>query len=471
MGRSNRRVVVAVVTSLAAVAGAPWLATAASGTPGAPPPTVPLPPLPGADPGDPTPTMPAPTAPTAPIPTPTAPTSTAPTATALEPATPGAFVPITDDTGLLNVEVPVTWTDIDTRPISGDDGSVRLSITAAPNWDDFVSRFDAPGLIYSAYPFSTDPEPIFSRFAFDGFCRDGGRQSYSDGAFVGQEQLWAACDGTVAELRVVVANPPDNSFTALIVVQIPTPADLPAYQHVLDTFNADPSVGMPTATVPSVTIGSSTVPPPPVPSSTVPVVTVPPKTAATPAMTVPPTTAATAPPMTGSLAVTVPPTTMPPAKAVTSPEPGFQTVTDASGRLSVQVPLTWSDVNGSPGTDADGTSVVALSAAPDLGVFSDTYDGPGLLFREVPYTRDPSVFLQNFTFTECTDGGLSASPRAGYVGVVQTWTDCGGTAAEIHVVAANPLDGRQVTALLVIQTVTPADAAALPVALTTFEIR
>lgn len=509
MRRSDRRVAVAVVLTSIVVAGAPWTALAGSGSPSAPPPTAPLPPLPGADPGQPAPTIAQPA--------PTTLVATSPTSTA-SPVTPDVFVVIADDTGLLNVEVPATWTDVDTRPIAADDGSVRPSITAAPNWDDFVSRFDAPGLIYSAFPFTADPESIFTRFAFDGYCRDGGRTPYSDGAFVGEEQAWTACDGTVAELRVVVADPPDNSFTALIVVQIPTPADLPTYDHILQTFNADPTVDMPTATVPVATTDISTVPPP-VPPSTAPAVTgpavtvppppVPPSTAppgpvpvtAVPTVTVPPVPV----PVTAVPAVTVPPSTVPPVpmppvtvppvpettagpavtvpitavtvpavnvpSVITSPAPGFQTVTDGSGRLSVQVPLTWSDVNGTSGTDADGSTVVALSAAPDLGVFSDTYDGPGLLLREAPYTRDPSVFLTNFTFNECTDAGLTASTREGYIGVVQTWTDCGGTTAEIHVVAANPLDGRQVTAVLVIQTVTPADAEALEVALSTFQIR
>lgn len=492
MRRSDRRVAVAVVVASIVVAGAPWTALAGSGSPSAPPPTAPLPPLPGADPGQP--------ASTVAQPAPTTPVATSATATA-SPVTLDAFVAVTDDTGLLNVEVPATWTDVDTRPIVADDGSVRPSITAAPDWDDFLNRFDAPGLIYSAFAFTADHESIFTQFAFDGYCRDGGRAPYSDGAFVGQVQAWTACDGTLAELRVVVADPPDNSFTALIVVQIPTPADLAAYDHVLQTFNADATVGMPTATVPVATTDTSTVSPPPVPPSTVPVVTVPvvtvpmvtvpsvTETTAGPAVTVPtatvmvpvppgpvPITAlpvVTVPPVTETTtAVTVPAVTaVNVPTAITSPAPGFQTVTDGSGRLSVQVPLTWSDVNGNSGTDADGSTVVALSAAPDLRVFSDTYDGPGLLLREAPYTRDPSVFLTNFTFSECTDAGLTASTREGYVGVEQTWTNCGGTTAEIHVVAANPLDGRQVTAVLVIQTITPTDDEALQVALSTFQIR
>ena len=72
-------------------------------------------------------------------------------------------------------------------------------------------------------------------------------------------------------IRVLVANPPALAYTLVVSVQTGSPADEAAYQHILDTFNVDPSVPLTTETVPTrrASLPTTTAPTVPAPPSTV----------------------------------------------------------------------------------------------------------------------------------------------------------------------------------------------------------
>ena len=68
----------------------------------------------------------------------------------------------------------------------------------------------------------------------------------------------------------------------------------------------------------------------------------------------------------------------------------------------------------------------------------------------------------------CTPGPVTPNPNPNFTGVYQSWLDCGGMTADLHVLVANPLDGRQTTIVIVVQTLTPADEEALKVAFSSY---
>ena len=61
------------------------------------------------------------------------------------PTVPPGYVQLVDDTGLLTVAVPDTWTDIDTVPGSTADGAVPW-ISASPDLEVYETTFDVPGV-------------------------------------------------------------------------------------------------------------------------------------------------------------------------------------------------------------------------------------------------------------------------------------------------------------------------------------
>jgi hypothetical protein len=252
MNRITRTAAVAAVpavTLAASVAGAGGLAAATGSNP--PPqadvaPTTTsatsttalpnLPPLPGS-------TAPAqPPTTTLPV-TPTAPVMTGP---GESPVPAPGYVLLKDVTGLLNVEVPAGWTDVNVNVNIADDGTIRPMIAASPDLDSFAETFDTPGMFYVAFPAGADHTELMNYYDWPAqLCQDTGVQPYNDGVFVGSRQTWASCDGGPAKAHFVVADPPNNEFTAWVFVQKTSDADLADHQHILDTFNFDPAVPMP----------------------------------------------------------------------------------------------------------------------------------------------------------------------------------------------------------------------------------
>jgi hypothetical protein len=150
--------------------------------------------------------------------------------------------------------------------------------------------------------------------------------------------------------------------------------------------------------------------------------------------------------------------------------PGYQEITDETGRLSVQVPSAWIDIDGASGFE-ESVEVAALSAAPNLQTFRETFDGPGLLIHETPFEVDPAAELARRGLAgTCTAGPVAPNTNPAFTGVYQTWLDCGGTTTDWHVLVANPADGRRTTLVMVVQTLTPADEEALKVAFTSYRL-
>jgi hypothetical protein len=170
--------------------------------------------------------------------------STSTVGAATPPSIPPGYVQLVDDTGLLTVTVPDTWTDIDTVPGSTADGPVPW-ISASPDLDLFETSFDVPGVRFVAVPFTDDPDSLVAEFGLpDGACTDLDVTAYEDGVFVGVVQVGTSCgESGTASWLLVVASPADQAFTALVQVQATTSADDEAMSMILETFNRT-AVGM-----------------------------------------------------------------------------------------------------------------------------------------------------------------------------------------------------------------------------------
>jgi serine protease Do len=146
---------------------------------------------------------------------------------------------LVDDTGSITVDVPNEWTDISTTPFDMDDGSQAPLIQASPSLDSFNNSWDVPGLFYGALAPQPDVAATIGLFApaADQCATDNGVSDYDDSVFTGQYQYWSDCGANGAEYVVLVANPADSSYTAVIAVQILSDADWEALDQAFNTFN------------------------------------------------------------------------------------------------------------------------------------------------------------------------------------------------------------------------------------------
>ncbi len=125
------------------------------------------------------------------------------------------------------------------------------------------------------------------------------------------------------------------------------------------------------------------------------------------------------------------------------PYENYVEVTDDSGSITVQVPAEWADVNGTQWNYDDVLIGPALSAAPSLDGFFNTWGTPGVFVAasaDLPVS--PTELLDGEDFSgACTfverlpyDDGL-------YTGEFDVWEACGEEGSDFLVVVAQPADG------------------------------
>jgi hypothetical protein len=85
------------------------------------------------------------------------------------------------------------------------------------------------------------------------------------------------------------------------------------------------------------------------------------------------------------------------------------TVVDETGRLSMSVPSTWTDTDGVPDFNDNGSDRPLVTAASDLNGFYTDWLVPGAVLTAFPFNDDPSALLRNLGFPDqCLDGGVQS---------------------------------------------------------------
>ncbi len=149
------------------------------------------------------------------------------------------FVGIYDDSQAVYVEVPVEWADVDGSNWVGDDGSIYgSSIIASTDIQGFSSTYTTPGmqiLAGTVFGDSTMGE-LADIMDFSDACTYDGRFDYSDGFYTGVYDQYSNCDGQGSIIIVLAAEPVEQHYSVIVLVQVVTDADLDALDHILDTF-------------------------------------------------------------------------------------------------------------------------------------------------------------------------------------------------------------------------------------------
>jgi hypothetical protein len=147
------------------------------------------------------------------------------------------FVPLTDASGRLTVEVPSTWTDQSTALEGADFANVQASTDLAA----FRSGFEVPGMSFSllattpAEGFDAVLDFLAASVNLPNACVSAGKDDYTDGVFTGRFEVWQECAGVGTQIVLIVASQADGQ-TIEINVQLPPGEPVEIVQHIAETF-------------------------------------------------------------------------------------------------------------------------------------------------------------------------------------------------------------------------------------------
>ncbi len=152
------------------------------------------------------------------------------------------YTEVRDEDGILVLQIPTAWTDIDGRGWEFDGELVGNTIVAAPNLTDFYNTWATPGVFFGASAVLAERYPsggLLDVYDFSGECTLDGRYPYEDPVYSGEYTLWTNCGGTDTLFVVVEAYPPGGEFVVLVQIQVVTDADLDALDTILASFDVD----------------------------------------------------------------------------------------------------------------------------------------------------------------------------------------------------------------------------------------
>jgi serine protease Do len=150
------------------------------------------------------------------------------------------YTEVFDDDGVLVMQVPTTWTDIDGRNWAMDDEIIGSGIAAAPSLSAYYDTWTTPGAFFGASADLLDelePSDLLNLSDFSDECTYGDTYDYENSVYAGAYDLWLDCGGTDTAFVVLEAYPAEEDFVVYVQIQIVTDADVEALDVILATFD------------------------------------------------------------------------------------------------------------------------------------------------------------------------------------------------------------------------------------------
>lgn len=167
--------------------------------------------------------------------------------------TESGYYQVTDDTGTITMEIPTDWVEVNGGSWTYGDANIGVAISAAPNLQDWIDYYDAPGVFFGAsnefakyggyiqfLDFYTGPDG----FNYRGNCKysSGQRYDYDDGIYRGKFDYFYNCGGQGgydAYVLSAVSKASQGDYIIIIAIQVPAGDGENVdtiVQHIWDTF-------------------------------------------------------------------------------------------------------------------------------------------------------------------------------------------------------------------------------------------
>ena len=148
-------------------------------------------------------------------------------------ATYESYTQVADDQGVITIEVPVEWNDLD----GGDNPEYGPSIQVAPDLEQFRDTWDVPGIVVEVSSrFGRDDIDAMMKQGPSDQCNSEGREAYQNSQYTGEIERWTGCDGTDTTKVVAAFAPEDGSVLVRVFGQAVDDRDLDAIDRAIDTF-------------------------------------------------------------------------------------------------------------------------------------------------------------------------------------------------------------------------------------------
>ena len=131
------------------------------------------------------------------------------------------FIDIFDNSGILSVQVPASYTDVLGDPVTTSTGVTLLNVIASPDLDGYNNRWDTPGVTFGAtQDFTMAPSDYLANAlsSIGPQCDDGETDVYDDGLYVGEYLYLPNCGGIGTDFLAIAATDVDQ--THVVVVQM-----------------------------------------------------------------------------------------------------------------------------------------------------------------------------------------------------------------------------------------------------------
>lgn len=155
----------------------------------------------------------------------------------------GDFVDISDDSGHVQVSVPVEWKDVDGSSFTDDAGNLWYGVTASPDIQKMNSGWSVPGVLVMATPGATDPAYVdnllnSTRSSLESACTSDGVQSYADGYHTGKYEYFTGCGSTKADFVAIASIADDGGYLIYVTIQAVSDDDAAALDRIVSSFIA-----------------------------------------------------------------------------------------------------------------------------------------------------------------------------------------------------------------------------------------
>ena len=179
--------------------------------------------------------------------TPITPSTSAPTAEPIEVAKPtnepeppaADFVTVYDDSGIVSVNVPTSWTSVSGSQLSNGDGVQFYNVTASPDLDAWSSGWTVPGVSVS----STQDQSLViadlingTTTSLAGECEDKETGDYDDGVYVGSYVYLSNCGGIGTDYVSIVAQDTDKNFIICSIQMVSDEDKSTVRDEILNSF-------------------------------------------------------------------------------------------------------------------------------------------------------------------------------------------------------------------------------------------